>query len=248
MIVDVVVWGLECGVVYFGSTCGSTTSLPTIYSLPLYFSPTARNRTHTLSLSPSLSLSVSLPCFYIQSEFHHGPPQKRQLLARCEKILHPAPPTPRRQRELVDFLQTPIQGCVLGSGPLRSETMLREAIDEDWVDARAFNRPAVSRRDCLVSFFLPPSCAAQMDSELRYYCYSPNAKKIISPADRELLEQHGAAVVECSWVRVQEVPWSRIGGKCERLCTSPPSIIYTYVPSCLQYNLLQYPTSSPQTQ
>lgn len=46
---------------------------------------------------------------------------------------------------------------------------------------------------------------------------SPNAKRILSPADRELLEQHGAAVVECSWVRVKEVPWSRIGGKCERL-------------------------------
>ncbi|KIV96140.1 hypothetical protein PV10_00044 [Exophiala mesophila] len=46
---------------------------------------------------------------------------------------------------------------------------------------------------------------------------SPNAKTIVSPADRELLEQYGAAVVECSWVRVQEIPWSRIGGKCERL-------------------------------
>lgn len=46
----------------------------------------------------------------------------------------------------------------------------------------------------------------------------PNAKKVISPADKELMEQHGAAVVECSWVRVKEVPWSRIGGKCERLC------------------------------
>lgn len=45
----------------------------------------------------------------------------------------------------------------------------------------------------------------------------PNAKKIVSPADRELLEQYGAAVVECSWVRIKEVPWSRIGGKCERL-------------------------------
>jgi pre-rRNA-processing protein TSR3 len=31
------------------------------------------------------------------------------------------------------------------------------------------------------------------------------------------LEQFGAAVVECSWVRVKEVPWSQIGGKCERL-------------------------------
>ncbi|KAL4797274.1 hypothetical protein BDV19DRAFT_51364 [Aspergillus venezuelensis] len=46
---------------------------------------------------------------------------------------------------------------------------------------------------------------------------SPNAKKIVSPADRNLMEQYGAAVVECSWVRVKEVPWSRIGGKCERL-------------------------------
>ncbi|RMZ91104.1 hypothetical protein DV736_g1654, partial [Chaetothyriales sp. CBS 134916] len=46
---------------------------------------------------------------------------------------------------------------------------------------------------------------------------SPNAKKVVSPADRELLEQFGAAVVECSWARVKEVPWSRIGGKCERI-------------------------------
>lgn len=54
---------------------------------------------------------------------------------------------------------------------------------------------------------------------------SPNAKKIISPADKELMEQFGAAVVECSWVRVKEVPWSRIGGKCERLRRSPLSIL-----------------------
>ena len=46
---------------------------------------------------------------------------------------------------------------------------------------------------------------------------SPNAKKVVSAADKDLLEQYGAAVVECSWVRVKEVPWSKIGGKCERL-------------------------------
>jgi pre-rRNA-processing protein TSR3 len=45
----------------------------------------------------------------------------------------------------------------------------------------------------------------------------PNAKQILSASDKELLEQHGAAVVECSWVRIKEVPWSRLGGKCERL-------------------------------
>ncbi len=46
---------------------------------------------------------------------------------------------------------------------------------------------------------------------------SPNAKRTLSPADKELMEQYGAAVVECSWARVKEVPWAKIGGPCERL-------------------------------
>ncbi|KAK2763855.1 ribosome biogenesis protein tsr3 [Arachnomyces sp. PD_36] len=46
---------------------------------------------------------------------------------------------------------------------------------------------------------------------------SPNAKATLSPADKDILEEHGAAVVECSWARVKEVPWTKIGGKCERL-------------------------------
>jgi pre-rRNA-processing protein TSR3 len=40
---------------------------------------------------------------------------------------------------------------------------------------------------------------------------SPKAKKILSPADRELCETYGAAVVEASWKRIDEVPWGRIG-------------------------------------
>lgn len=46
---------------------------------------------------------------------------------------------------------------------------------------------------------------------------SPKAKRIISSEDKELLEQYGAAVVEASWKRIDEVPFGRIGGKCERL-------------------------------
>jgi len=46
---------------------------------------------------------------------------------------------------------------------------------------------------------------------------SPKAKKIISRQDNEILEQYGAAVVEASWNRIDEVPFGRIGGKCERL-------------------------------
>ncbi|KAK9463679.1 uncharacterized protein V1516DRAFT_698254 [Lipomyces oligophaga] len=46
---------------------------------------------------------------------------------------------------------------------------------------------------------------------------SPNGKVPVCPDDREILETFGAAVVECSWARVSEIPWSRIGGRHERL-------------------------------
>jgi pre-rRNA-processing protein TSR3 len=46
---------------------------------------------------------------------------------------------------------------------------------------------------------------------------SPRARSTLSPADAPLLAQHGVAVVECSWNRVDEVPWARIGGRHERL-------------------------------
>ena len=46
---------------------------------------------------------------------------------------------------------------------------------------------------------------------------TPNGKHTLSPADRELMDQYGAAVVECSWARTGEVQWSKVGGRCERL-------------------------------
>ncbi|KAL1890675.1 ribosome biogenesis protein tsr3 [Ceratocystis pirilliformis] len=46
---------------------------------------------------------------------------------------------------------------------------------------------------------------------------TPNGKKTLSPADAPMLEQFGCAVVECSWARMAEIQWSRVGGKCERL-------------------------------
>lgn len=46
---------------------------------------------------------------------------------------------------------------------------------------------------------------------------SPKAKTILSPADTPILEQYGAAVVEASWKRIEEVPFSRIGGPNPRL-------------------------------
>lgn len=46
---------------------------------------------------------------------------------------------------------------------------------------------------------------------------SPKGKVLLSPADKPILEQYGAAVVEASWKRIEEVPFNRIGGPNPRL-------------------------------
>jgi Uncharacterized conserved protein len=46
---------------------------------------------------------------------------------------------------------------------------------------------------------------------------SPNGKGVVCPDDLEIVETCGAAVVECSWARLDEVPFNKIGGKHERL-------------------------------
>lgn len=48
---------------------------------------------------------------------------------------------------------------------------------------------------------------------------SPNGKKVVSPEDRDIVISSGCAVVECSWARLDEIPFNKIGGggKTERL-------------------------------
>ena len=50
---------------------------------------------------------------------------------------------------------------------------------------------------------------------------SPNAKRAVSPADLELVREHGASVIDCSWARIDEVPFHKMrggsGGETERL-------------------------------
>jgi pre-rRNA-processing protein TSR3 len=57
---------------------------------------------------------------------------------------------------------------------------------------------------------------------------SPRARATLSPADAGLAvggagagagAGAGVAVVECSWKRVDEVPFGKVGGRCERLRT-----------------------------
>ncbi|CUS09682.1 unnamed protein product, partial [Tuber aestivum] len=56
-----------------------------------------------------------------------------------------------------------------------------------------------------------------LDKKFNGVVITPTGKTVVSPADKELMEKHGAAVVECSWARLADVPFHKIGGKCERL-------------------------------
>jgi pre-rRNA-processing protein TSR3 len=47
---------------------------------------------------------------------------------------------------------------------------------------------------------------------------SPQGVQAVSPADREIVSEHGVCVVECSWAKLDEVPFSRLRTRHDRLC------------------------------
>ncbi len=46
---------------------------------------------------------------------------------------------------------------------------------------------------------------------------SPAGTQSVSPADRHIVESHGLTVVDCSWARIEEVPFEKIKSPHERL-------------------------------
>ena len=49
---------------------------------------------------------------------------------------------------------------------------------------------------------------------------SPKGVSVVCPNDREIVERAGVAVVECSWARLEEIPFHKIKSPHERLRTS----------------------------
>ncbi|KAJ8581909.1 DUF367-domain-containing protein [Rhizopogon salebrosus TDB-379] len=57
----------------------------------------------------------------------------------------------------------------------------------------------------------------RVGSRFRGIVVSPKATLVASPADRDIVARDGVAVVECSWARLDDVPFSKIASPHERL-------------------------------
>ncbi|KAI0739358.1 hypothetical protein C8Q80DRAFT_1198273 [Daedaleopsis nitida] len=57
----------------------------------------------------------------------------------------------------------------------------------------------------------------KVGQKFRGVVVSPKGKQPVSPADKEIIALGGLAVVECSWARLDEVPFGRISSPNERL-------------------------------
>ncbi|KAG6857070.1 hypothetical protein H0H87_010035 [Tephrocybe sp. NHM501043] len=57
----------------------------------------------------------------------------------------------------------------------------------------------------------------KVGSRFRGIVVSPKGKQVISPSDRDIILNGGLAVVECSWARLDDVPFGKIASPHERL-------------------------------
>jgi len=86
----------------------------------------------------------------------HGPSQERWILLQVEKVLHrtASQSDPQRWRRVKQLHKAAIQGSMLGSWALRSQTVLREASYAFWYDEGTAHRSEVSRSCDFVSVSL----------------------------------------------------------------------------------------------
>ncbi|KIY69451.1 DUF367-domain-containing protein [Cylindrobasidium torrendii FP15055 ss-10] len=57
----------------------------------------------------------------------------------------------------------------------------------------------------------------KVGARFRGIVVSPKGTSVLSPADRDIVQEGGLAVVECSWARLDEIPFSKISSPHERL-------------------------------
>ncbi|KAG0261447.1 ribosome biogenesis protein tsr3 [Mortierella polycephala] len=57
----------------------------------------------------------------------------------------------------------------------------------------------------------------KINQRFRGVCMTPNGEQAVSPSDREVVEEHGLAVVDCSWAKLGEVPFKKLRAGHDRL-------------------------------
>lgn len=57
----------------------------------------------------------------------------------------------------------------------------------------------------------------RVGQKFRGVVLTPNATQTLSPADSDIIRENGVAVVECSWARLDEVPFGKLKSPHERL-------------------------------
>ncbi|KAL1758536.1 hypothetical protein FB107DRAFT_207019 [Schizophyllum commune] len=57
----------------------------------------------------------------------------------------------------------------------------------------------------------------KVPSKFRGIVVSPKASQVVAPCDRDIVLKGGVAVVECSWARLDDVPFNKIASPHERL-------------------------------
>src|SRR5688572_13489769 len=75
---------------------------------------------------------------------------------------------------------------------------------------RAESDAALSRRDFKVCCSRS-GCCQRLD-------VSPLGEQSVSAEDKAIVEELGISVVDCSWAKLDDVPFAKIRGKYERLC------------------------------
>ncbi|KAG0083018.1 ribosome biogenesis protein tsr3 [Podila epicladia] len=57
----------------------------------------------------------------------------------------------------------------------------------------------------------------KINQRFRGVCMTPNGQQAVSPSDREVVREHGLAVVDCSWAKLGDVPFKKLRAGHDRL-------------------------------
>ncbi|KAI0245950.1 hypothetical protein BJV78DRAFT_1277330 [Lactifluus subvellereus] len=127
---------------------------------------------------------------------------RRNLLANDSDVVH-GPGAPSCDEEWNDEVQESSRSSDV------TITVPVAMWDFDHCDPRRCSGKRLARQHLVAEL--------RVGSRFRGVVLSPKAVQVLSPADKAIIDKDGLAVVECSWARLSEIPFSKIASPHERL-------------------------------